>query len=269
MTDLGLTFLTAPAAPNTLNFLLYGPPGSGKSTAAATAPGPILWINAEGPNALAYARKVAAQRGTEILEVAISRDVDPRPVLDQVFRHVRDGTDPKPATVVIDTLGKLRDALIARIVQPGAKNSLQQFGQVAEKLGGFINAMRDLPINLVLLAHEDVQDADGGDRIIRPLIGGKLTEGVPAEVDVMAHCNVLREGDEKRYMGLLVESRGRRAKDRSGGLGDYRLLDLSEWIDVFRAALVPSESDLPWADDAADPDSPGEQFDLDDAKAQA
>jgi hypothetical protein len=252
MTDLGLTFLEAPPAPATLNFLLYGPPGSGKSTAAATAPGPILWINAEGPNALAYARKTATARGTGILEVAVPRGEDPRPILDQVYVHVRDRKDPAPATVVVDTLGKLRDALIASMVVPGAKNSLQQFGQVADKLGGFINHMRDLPVNLVLLAHEDVQDADGGDRIIRPLIGGKLTEGIPAEVDVMAHCNVIREGDVKQYVGLLVESRGRRAKDRSGGLGDFRPLDLSEWGDAFRAALLPDESGLPWADPAVE-----------------
>jgi hypothetical protein len=54
-----LTFVDPPAAPETFNVLLYGPPKSGKSTAAATAPGPILWVSAEGPGALAYARKIA------------------------------------------------------------------------------------------------------------------------------------------------------------------------------------------------------------------
>src|SRR5262249_9893322 len=50
----GLMFEEPPPVPDTANFLLYGPPKSGKSTAAATAPGPILWVSAEGPGALAF-----------------------------------------------------------------------------------------------------------------------------------------------------------------------------------------------------------------------
>jgi hypothetical protein len=69
----GLMFETPPDLPETVNFLLYGPPKTGKTSTAATAPGPNLWVNAEGPGALAYARKIAAQRGNEILEVRITR----------------------------------------------------------------------------------------------------------------------------------------------------------------------------------------------------
>jgi len=38
--------------PETMNCLLYGSPGAGKTTGAATAPGPIVWVNLDGSNAL-------------------------------------------------------------------------------------------------------------------------------------------------------------------------------------------------------------------------
>lgn len=246
-----LFFAAAPEAPEHINVLLYGPPGSGKSTAAATAPGPILWVNAEGPNALAYARKTAAERGTQILEVRLERGQDIRQTLHDVLAHVRSGADPVPQTVVVDTIGKVREGLIKQLVSPGAKNSLQQFGEVARVLGEFVRFLRDEPVNLVVLAHREVADADGGDRIVRPLIGGALTESVPADMDIEAFCARITVEDEPRYVGQFVEERGREAKDRSGGLGKWRELDLGEWFVAFRDALTPAD---PLADAAADAD---------------
>lgn len=246
-----LVFVDEPAAPEYLNILLYGPPGSGKSTAAATAPGPILWVNADGPNALAYARKTARAEKKAIFEVRVKPGQDVRQTLRDVLEHVKEHKPPEVRTVVVDPFGRVREALIGQIVQQSAKNTLQQYGEVAKVLRDFVRFLRDQPINLVILAHEDVEDADG-DRIVRPLIGGALTETVPADMDVMAYCSPYR-GDDKtvEYLGQLVEGRGRRAKDRSGGLGSVRPLDLTEWIAAYRAALgddVPWEAGYPAAD---------------------
>jgi hypothetical protein len=233
-------------SPKNFNVLLYGAPKTGKSTAAATAPGPILWINAEGPGALGYARKIAASRGTRILEVRVERDMDARQLLRDAIKYVRNHGELQ--SVVVDTLAKLRDALIRQIVVPGAKNSIQQFGEVAKILEEFVQVMRDEPVNLVLLAHQEVADADG-DRIVQPLIGGALTAKIPGEVDIVAYAGsfVDEESGERRYVGQLVERNGRVAGDRSGSLGAVRDLDLSEWLGVYRAALTPDDSDLPFS----------------------
>lgn len=252
-----LMFAAAPTVPDTFNVLLYGKPKSGKSTAAATAPGPILWVNAEGPGALGYARKVAAQRGTAIHEVMIGNKVvtpDPAAVLTAVYKHVKSGEAPIVQTVVVDTAAKVRDALIGQYVVKGSSNSLPQYGKVADTLGGFINAMRDLPVNLILLAHVDMKDGEDG-RVVDPLIGGALTEKVPGEVDVVSYTLKVQDEATKteQFFGQLVDGRGRSCGDRSGGLaadGPMRLLDLTEWLAVYRAALTPDTSDLPFTDAA-------------------
>lgn len=253
MSDTGsLIFELPPETPDTFNVLLYGAPKSGKTTAAATAPGPILWVNAEGPGALGYARKVAGQRANTIMEVRIARTTeDVRETLREIIRFVRRDEMPDgfqhPKTVVVDTIAKLREALIRQIVVPGAKNSIQQFGEVARILREFVQTLRDEPVNLVLIAHQDVADSDG-DRIVRPLIGGALTEEIPGEVDVIAYTHSYKDEEtgERRYVGQLVEAKGRIAGDRSGGLGSVRDLDLSEWLGAYRAALS-NDDDLPFA----------------------
>ncbi len=179
-------------------------------------------------------------------------------------------------TVVVDTIARSGTRSSRQIVTPGARNSLQQYGEVARILREFILAMRDEPVNLVLIAHQDVQDAEG-ERIVQALIGGALTAEIPGEVDVVAYTHSYKdeESGERGYVGQLVEAKGRIAGDRSGGLGTVRDLDLSEWLETYRRALASDESDLP---SASPRDSrPGEdeasvaeaQLDLDEARAEA
>lgn len=232
-----LSFAEQEAVPTVVNVLLYGPPGAGKTAGACSAPGPILYVNAEGPNALAFGRKVARDRETEIHEVRINpKGGGTRQALSEVVAHVKSGAEPRCLTVVVDTVGRIREGLINELVQRGSRNTLQQFGQVNEHLATFVQSLRDLPVNLVVLAHESVEDSDG-DRIVRPMIGGQQAEMIPADVDIVAYCSALREGDKVEYVGQFVESKGRRAKDRSGGLGLYAPIDLSAWFHMFREAL--------------------------------
>jgi hypothetical protein len=242
MSDFGLSFVAAPEVPETFNVLLYGPPKAGKTTAAATAPGPILWLNLEGSGALGYARKVAAERGNEIHEVRPDRGDDLRAVLMAIARHT-DTPDAQPQfrSVVVDTIGKVRDHLARNI--GGDHPQIQHWGEVAKFIETFIATMRDRPVNLVLIAHEAIKDSDDGDRVVEPLIGGATTAKVAGEVDVIAYCARLEEDESVRYVGQLVERKGRRAGDRSGGLGVVRDLDVAEWLDAYREALRSEPQD--------------------------
>ena len=102
----------------------------------------------------------------------------------------------------------------------------------------FCKILRDLPINVVLLAQElvveDKSDGGGFERLpvtgtSNPMLGTKLM----AMVDVVAYLGRVdptTEQPETRYVAQLVTANGRRGKDRSGLLGKARDVELAEWF---------------------------------------
>jgi len=233
VTDLALDLFSTEQLPSTVNILLYGPAGAGKSTAAASAPGPVMFINLEGPNALHFARKSARDADTEVLEVRVDWGEDPRAYFRESFVAAKErGVN----TIVIDTLGKLRDGIAFNI--GGESPSLPQWGQVGKAMTTILRELRDSDMNTVLICHERVLDSDTGDRIVEPLVGGKTTTEAMAEVDVIAYCGAVRDENGTRYLAQLVESKGRRAKDRSGALGDVVELNLTDVIASYLASFI-------------------------------
>jgi hypothetical protein len=120
-------------------------------------------------------------------------------------------------------------------------NKIQHYGDVNTMLERFARSLRDLPLNVVLVAHEEIADVEG-EIVRRPVTGGKkLPEILMAMMSVVAYCGVVAETDStpRRYVGQLVQANGRRAKDRSDTLGKARDLDLSEWITTMRGEATP------------------------------
>jgi hypothetical protein len=228
-----LTFATPSTAAPTINVLLYGPPGTGKSMGAATAPGPIFYLNAEGPGAV---RLVHQTHGEKIREVV----VEGAKTLDESFLYLRAGKGGEK-TVVIDTVGEVYRVLLEELSGGRAMPSLQNYGDVNTKIERFVRALRDLDINVVLIAHEQVDDEEG-QATRRPMTGGKkLPETVMAQVDIVAYTGVIAATDDqpRRFVGQLVEAKGRRAKSRwMDALGNSRDLDISEWVDTATAAMA-------------------------------
>jgi hypothetical protein len=229
-----------------MNTLLYGPAGSGKTTAGVgTSPGPVVVVNLDGPNALFYARKVAAERGTELLEVQIQADEDPRDRMREAILYAK-GNDV--ATFVIDGVGKLRDQLAFAI--GGENPSMAEWGMVSKSLKDIVRTLRDAPMSTVWIAHEQIVEEDGAV-IVRPEVDakGRSAEMLMGEVDVVGYCQAWTDdAGDRQYAAQLVERKGRRAKDRSGALGDVRALDLTEWLETFKAALATDLSDIPFLD---------------------
>lgn len=229
---MSLTFVEPETTPQTVNVLLYGPPGTGKTVAACSAPGPILAINAEGTGAFRFARKLFGDE--KIREVRFEGGR----TLDEAYQHLRSG-DGGERTVVLDTIGEVYEALVADYAGNG-RPQLQHYGDVNTKLDRFVRALRDLDVNVVLIAHEQIDDTDG-QPTRRPATGGKkLPEKVMAQMDLVAYTGVIADDEGTRYMGQLVEGNGRRAKDRSGVLGAARELDLSEWFQTIAEEMKPA-----------------------------
>lgn len=232
-----LNFVQPKDVPPTINIGLYGPGGTGKTVGACSAPGPILVGNAEGESALRYAR--GKYGDDKIHEFPVAKSAD----LDALYLHMKDGCEEQ--TFVLDTIGETYQRLVEELAGSG-RASLQNYGDVNTKIERFVRAIRDLPINVVILAHEQVDDEEG-EVTRRPSTGGKkLPEKIVAMMDVIGYTAVVPATDDEptRYVAQLVEAKGRRAKDRSGALGVTRELNLSEWIPVAVEAMRGGQQTL-------------------------
>lgn len=218
------TFVTPTQVDPTLNVLIYGAPGSGKTVGATTAPGPVVVLNAEGPGALRKSRELHGD--AKIREIAITGKAD----LDGAYLWLRDGGDGTK-TVVVDTVGEVYRILLEE--QGGDTPSLQHYGHVNTTIERFVRALRDLPMNVVLVCHEElISDGTTGETIRQPVTGGKkLPAQLMAQVDVVAYTKVVPQDDgAPEYMAQLVNGSGRLGKDRSGRLGAARPIDITDWV---------------------------------------
>lgn len=233
-----LTFVQPAERGETRNFVLYGAPGIGKSTHALTAPGPILVLNAEGPNGLTYGRRRFP--GTRIDEVAVTG----RQVLRDATAAVREDAGKTWRTVVIDTIGEVYRVLVDEYAK-GGRPEVQNYGDAGNDVERLVRFLRDEPVNLVVVAHEEMTDGPDGP-LLMPVCGGKkLAPKVCAMADHVAYVGRVQvgEGDDAapKWLGQLAPGAGRYAKDRGGALGLAREIDLGEWLSV----IVGDESPAP------------------------
>lgn len=230
--------IVTPSVPPGLKVLLYGASGSGKTTGALSAPGPILLLNAEGPDSAQYAR----DQGAEIHEV----EVTGLGVMEAAyFRLLRqEGGEP---TVVVDSLGEVYRALLEEISGKAIRPTLPQYGEATVRLERFCRALRDLPHHVVWVAGErPIKDEETGGFERLPITGTTnpdLGSKVMAMSTVTGYCGYLPpEGTgDGRWVAQLYNGHGRRGKDRTSKLtGGVRDVNLTEWVQLAGRPLDPT-----------------------------
>lgn len=220
----------------TLNVLLYGQAKSGKSMGAASAPGPILYMNADRPNATLMAH---AKYGDKLHEVRVE---SLQTMID--VGHELNENAAKWGTVVLDPVGdvytRVLDGMSGRAVRP----DIRLRGDTSMQIERFCIALCEAPVNVVFVCHETAEkdeDAGGFERLpftgtSNPKLGAKLM----AMVDAIGYTGVVEgEGDEEpKYLAQLISGGGRRGGDRFGELGRVRDVNISEWVDLSRDVLA-------------------------------
>lgn len=239
-----------------ISVMLYGPKGVGKTTGAASAPGPIVYGNADAPGRLRYARRKHPDK--DIREVRIMGRPTPkdpptaRKTLEELYLYTADGNGVQ--TVVLDPLARIHDLVLDDI--GGQRPTLQDRGDAGQWLERYVGALLELPVNLVLVAHDlgyKVATTEGGDETFElfPFCGSKSNPGLAKNLmrplDVVAYCGVVTAETETDLfpagtrVAQLFYGGGRQGADGLGVLGEVAVLDLGQWVALNAAAgAVPA-----------------------------
>jgi hypothetical protein len=233
-----------------MNVLLYGPPKTGKTIGAASAPPPILYLNADMPNATRLARQL---HPGALLEPEIGEGEWLASMIE-IQQQVANG--PRTVeTVVVDPLGELYTRLLLDVSKKALRPTLPNRGDVTTYIERFCRALCELPVNVVFVAHENNVVGDEGATDYVPFTGTsntKLANKIGGMVDVIGYTAVIeQEGGGKQYVASLIPNKGRRGGDRFDVLGDYRTVNIAEWVDLARTAesRLTAERTEPQADD--------------------
>lgn len=172
---------------SSLVVLIYGPPGSWKTSIAQTAAEPFTMDYDKGLHRTKF-RKVGMQFD----------------VLQDIEDAYKEPKFQSAKTIVVDTIGgylALQSAdIIAGNSKMGSRSgglSLQGYGALKNRFLQWLNHLRLLNKDVVMIAHEK-EEKDGDNRIVRPDITGG------------SYAEVMKPAD---LVGLLKISGGKRVLD--------------------------------------------------------
>lgn len=168
----------------TIKALLYGQPGLGKTSAALSAPNPVLFDFDGG------VQRVNGAFQCPTLQVSSWDEV--LQGMDELEKEPNDFQ-----TIVIDTAGKMLDFMSTYIIKNDSRlgmrdGSLSLKGYGARKIM-FINFLRRISTmgkHVIFVAHER-EEKDGDIRIVRPEIGGSSQGDLIKELDLVGYMQAI------------------------------------------------------------------------------
>ena len=197
------------------NCVIYGAPGSGKTSLAATAPDPLFLDFERG--AAASVRAVGVDN-VRILEV---RDMEQ---VRNAYNYLASGKHPF-RTVVLDPVGELMRLCLNSVVGKYSSRrqyddlpSMADWNKALSDMIKLLTAFRSLPIHCVVTAHASIPEHE--EDTVKPLVSGKqfgpFLEGA---MDLLAYLHVEQDASGNSVRRLVTESTPTiRAKNRGGKL---------------------------------------------------
>ena len=166
--------LDEPLVVETVNILIYGEPGAGKTSLVNTAENPLTLDFDKGVHRSDFRRDVLVIESWKQIN-------DDMAELIKAFGNYN--------TIVLDTIDTLLDYMGAWIIDQEpklAKNKLQFYGKLKDEFSLFIGKLKTLGKDVVMVAH--VKEKEEGDiRIKRPAISGGSYDRVLQTADFVGY----------------------------------------------------------------------------------
>ena len=203
------------------NYILAGPAGGGKSTLAATLPGKTLVKCFDISGFAAYAKAARYTNHIDIQTYIVQkRDLTPYTTADNkkgaaayntpgltketgdlyfefardITNEVKNGDLPgEYANLIIDSGTTLQmlvmDAILAKEGRPGQVPIISDYGTQMNLFGKICDQIFALPMNAVLLLHDEfVQDTETSRFQYQLMLTGKMKGRIPTKVSHLIRC---------------------------------------------------------------------------------
>lgn len=220
--------------------LLIGPPGAGKTTAASTAPGPVLFIDVDNKLHKMENLKDKLDRGN-IIQWAITEplsnmtltrlaSVDPKPGQKLVQQRPKGytqlagmvdkltdgkciidykGKKIKVGTVVLDSYTTVNEQIKSLLMAANGTNTmtLPLYGTVLNNFEILNNTLLRLEANVIMICHERIdKDELSGKISYRPLIDGQMSHKIGKDFEEVYFLEKTVQGNTAKYEMMTVGS---------------------------------------------------------------
>lgn len=205
---------------STINMMIYGDPGVGKTVLAGSASdveemGPVLFVDIEG-GTLSLRHTYP---NVEVVRVASFND------MGKLYAELRKGTHGYN-TIVLDSLTEIQkfgmyEIMKRAIAEDDSRDpdlpGIGEWGKNTEQMRAMIRAFRDLPINVIFTALVR-EDQKRGQTYVKPGLSAKLSSEAAGFLDVVSYMYLKEVDGEMKRLLATVATETMIGKDRTGKL---------------------------------------------------
>ena len=166
--------------PSTVKMMVYGQPGTGKTTFALSAPKPLLLDFDNGVKRV----NMAHLEGVDTVQVESWGEI--QKLLQQNVADIA-----PYQTIVVDTIGKMMDFIITHCC--GARQpQIRDWGRINQEFTWFTRALSTLNKHIVFVAHRDSRK-EGEETVFIPALREKNYNSIVTELDLLGYLEMKSE----------------------------------------------------------------------------
>lgn len=201
--------------------ILYGQPGTGKTTMACSASAPILIDTDNGSHRIRKQDRVPTIHPTSY---------------NDVLEFLKDPALKRFKTVVFDTFGNLLTLIDEYVIKQAPTNSksngelsLQGYGVRKRVFQNLVRTLKAIGVSVIFVAHDKEEQGEDDRKVIRILASGTSVNDLIREVDAIGYIEML---GKNRTISFNPTQRFY-AKNSMGLPGQIKIPDLKDTPNTF------------------------------------